>query len=139
MEYIEYFKLQAKNFYRDFCTKKFNEDEGFYEYFPRFFEDIDEIIISFNIDEEKFSLMKAQHLIACLAGFSKWSDILHASEARLELGKLLIENRNNYVECGSVLENWKMYEDANLNGWDDESKLDIFKIVMLGEPAIIDD
>ena len=134
MEHIEYFKLQAKNLYRDFCTKQFDEDEGFYEYFPRFFEDIDEIIISFNIDEEKFSLMKAQHLIACLAGFSKWSDILHASEARLELGKLLLENRD-----GCLLENWEMYEEKNLRGWDDKSKLDIFKIVMLGESATIED
>ena len=78
--------------------------------------------------------MKAQHLIACLAGFSKWSDILHASEARLELGKLLLENRD-----GCLLENWEMYEEKNLRGWDDKSKLDIFKIVMLGESATIED
>lgn len=134
MKHVEYFKLQAKKLYKDFCTKRFNEDEGFYEYFPRYFNDIDEIVVSFDIDEDNFSLMKAQHIIAYLAGFRKWSDILHASEARLELGVLLIEHRN-----GCLLENWEMYEDKNLKGWDDESKLDIFKIVMLGEPAINND
>ena len=43
--------------------------------------------------EENFTLMKAQHLVANLAGFDKWAELLHASDDALELGKLLLDKR----------------------------------------------
>ena len=67
---IEFFKQQAKSLLKDYNTKVYNEDEGFYEYSPRFFHDIDEIVMNFGIDEEgSFTLMNAQHVIAKLSGF----------------------------------------------------------------------
>ena len=70
MTNIDFFKLHAKNFLKDFETKHYNEDEDVYEYSPRFFSDINDIIFNFEIDEEKpFTLMNAQHVIARLAGF----------------------------------------------------------------------
>ena len=50
---IDYFKLQAKNLYRDFKTQK-KDDEGYYQYSPRFFKDIDGIIVDYDIDEVYF-------------------------------------------------------------------------------------
>lgn len=128
MTNIEFFKQQAKNLLKDYKTRYFNKDEGYYEYNPRFFSDFEDIAFDFNIEDNKeFTLMKAQHIIARLSNFYKWTDLIKASEPALELGKLLLTNRENIN-----IEDWQMYEEANLKGFDDESKLEVFKIVFLG-------
>lgn len=138
---IEFFKQQAKSLLKDYNTKVYNEDEGFYEYSPRFFHDIDEIVMNFDIDEEgSFTLMNAQHVIAKLSGFYKWTELIKASPAGLELGKLLLENRIAYQEKLGLFTNmvesiivadWKDYEQAYLSDADDETKLEVFKEVFL--------
>lgn len=140
---IEFFKQQAKNLLKDYNTKVYNEDEGFYEYSPRFFHDIAEIVMNFDIDEEgSFTLMNAQHVIAKLSGFYKWTELIKASPASLELGKLLLENRITYQEKlglftnmveSIIVANWKDYEQAYLSGADDETKLEVFKEVFLSD------
>lgn len=135
MTHIEYFKLQAKNLIKDFKTKttQFDEVIGDYlnEYQPKYF-DIDGIILFYEIDEDNFSLMKAQHIIALMVGFNQWSDLLKASEIELELAKLLIDNHDRiYVE------DWEMYiagvERDNNGTFDPQSKLELFKQVFLNE------
>jgi len=134
MTYIEYFKLQAKNLFKDYKTKAPCLDEVIndylYEYKPQYF-DIDQIILSYDIDEENFSLMKAQHIIALMVGFHKWADLLKASEFELELAKLLVDNYNKVN-----VEDWEMYiagvEGDNNVSIDPQSKLEIFKQVFLG-------
>ena len=136
MEHVDFFKLQAKNLFKDFKTQKKNED-GIYTYSPRFFKSLDRLIVEFDIDENEFTLMSAQHLVAELAGFRKWSDILHASKERLELGKLLLEHYDESTEFGGpILEEWKMYEHVNLEDWNDASKLELFKVVFLNSAII---
>lgn len=97
MTYTEFFKLQAKNLFRDYQTKEkvFDQVIGdyLYEYRPKYF-DIDSLVLDFDIDEEGFSLMKAQHIIAQLIGFRKWTDLLSASEVGQELAKLLFDNQD---------------------------------------------
>ena len=125
MDKISYFKLQAKNLLRDFKSQKMDL-VGNYFYSPKFFEDIDDLIISFDIDEDNFALMKAQHLIAHLAGFDKWSDLLHASDDALELGKLLFDHRNQYG--WPLREDWDMFIiQSNFQDASDASKLELFK------------
>ena len=141
MTNIEFYKQQAKNFFKDYNTRVYNENEGFYEYSPRFFNDIDEILDNFNIGEEdSFTLMNAQHIIARLSGFYKWNELINASEAALELGKLLLSNRQDYQEKqgyftnlveSMIVADWKLYEQENLKDFDEESKLEIFKKVFL--------
>lgn len=110
MTNIEFFKQQAKNLLKDYKTRYFNKDEGYYEYNPRFFSDFEDIAFDFNIeDNNEFTLMKAQHIIARLSNFYKWTDLIKASEPALELGKLLLTNRENIN-----IEDWQMYEEANL-------------------------
>ena len=143
MTTIEFFKQQAKSLLKDYNTKVYNEDEGFYEYSPRFFHDIDEIVMNFDIDEEgSFTLMNAQHVIAKLSGFYKWTELIKASPAGLELGKLLLENRIAYQEKLGLFTNmvesiivadWKDFEQANLSDADDETKLEVFKEVFLSD------
>ena len=141
MANVEFFKQQAKRLLKDYNTKVYNEDADLYEYNPRFYHHIDEIIMAFDIDEEgSFTLMNAQHIIARLSGFYKWDELIKASEPILEIGKLLLTNRDSYQEKQGIfttmvesliVEDWKDFESANLIGFDDESKLDIFKEVFL--------
>jgi len=123
MTHIEYFKLQAKNLFRDYKTQTSYIEDGdtYYKYAPKFF-DIDGIIVDYDLDEENLSLMKLQHIIALMIGFEKWSDLLKASEAELELAKQLFDNQDKIF-----LENWEMMYGE----YDAESQLEIFKQVVL--------
>jgi hypothetical protein len=96
MNHIDFFKLQAKNLHRDYQTQKtvLDEDgEPYSEYEPKFF-DIDAIFEDYEIDNEDFSLMNAQHLVAKMLRFNKWPDLINASKPELELAKLKFVNQN---------------------------------------------
>ena len=143
MATIEFFKQQSKNFIKDYKTRAFNEAEGFYEYNPRYFQDIDDLLYDFGFkDDEPFTLMNAQHIIARLSGFYKWNELIQASEAALEIGKLLLTHREAYQQKQGIFTNmveslivadWKEYESQHLKNFDDESKLEVFKKVFLDE------
>ena len=74
MKPIEYLKLQAKNLHRDFKTQtsSFNPElrRNVYDYDPKFFK-FDLLVNDFNINEDKFTLMNAQHIIAKFCGLEK--------------------------------------------------------------------
>jgi len=126
MKLIDFFRLQAKNLFRDFKTKKLLPDDAdaLYEYTPKYF-DIAWVVIDFNIDEDTFTLMKAQHTIAQMVGFYKWAHLEKASETELELAKLLFDNMHKISA-----EEWQMYitgaERDNNTSFDSEVRLDIF-------------
>lgn len=68
MTYVESFKMQAKNLFKDGKTRTtYTDVDGSmcYQYNGKHFEDI--------YDENDFTLMKAQYIIACMAGFLKWA------------------------------------------------------------------
>lgn len=129
MKTIEYFKLQAKNLYKDFKTQKIYFDaslgDNLFEYWPKFF-DVDALVTDFDIDENHFTLMNCQHIIAQLAGFRKWTEMLKVSPYALELSKLLFDNMHKI----SAIE-WNMYISGEEKEkgflFDDEFKLHIFK------------
>lgn len=131
MKTIDYFKLQSKNLHKDFKTQKTYYDSSlggsFFEYVPKFF-DVDALLNDFNIDESHFTLMNAQHIIAKLAGFEKWTEMLKASSTALELAKLLFDNMHKIRN-----EEWMYYikdvEHENNTTLDEEEKLDIFRTV----------
>lgn len=133
MTHTKFFKLQAKYLFKDYQTKKksLNAAIGDYEYDPKYF-DIEGIILYFDIDEEDFSLMKAQHIIANMVGFSKWAELVIAPMPELELAKLLFDNQDRVS-----LEDWKMYiistERDNNKTFDPDTRLEIFKLVFLDE------
>lgn len=68
MEHIDYFKLQAKNLFKDFKTQS-----------QKLFPDDAEYLVTleYDFDEQDFSLMNAQHIIARMKGKRK-ADILSA-------------------------------------------------------------
>ena len=57
MANIEFFKQQSKNFMKDYKTRAFNEAEGVYEYSPKYFQDIDGIIVDFDINEDELKIV----------------------------------------------------------------------------------
>lgn len=135
MNTIDYFKLQAKNLLRDFKTKTPVLDKTttafLYKYTPKYF-DIEMIISDFDIDEQNFSLMNAQHVIAKIANFNSWAELLKASTAELELSKLLYDHQNRIDQVG-----WEFYiadaQSMNETKLDTEIQVDIFKQVVVEE------
>lgn len=131
MKPIDYFKLQAKKFHKDYKTQTSFFDTALsrhlYRYSPKYF-DIDRLIIDDEVDENNFTLMKAQHIIAQWVGFSKWTEMLKASEIELELAKLLFDNMHKVS-----IEEWDDYifnvELDNNITFDLEGRLEIFKQV----------
>ena len=126
---IEYLKLQAKNLLKDFKTQTSSFDpklgRNVYDYDPKFFK-IDLLIDDFNINEEKFKLGNAQHVISKLCGLEKWTDFLKASPSKIELSILLFTNMDRLE-----VRDWDQYvlgiETTNKVKLDDEFKLQIFK------------
>jgi hypothetical protein len=133
MKTIEYFKLQAKNLHKDFKTQTSYFDSklgrNLYEYEPKYFK-IDNLVFDFEINQNQFKLMNAQHIIAKLSGFNKWTDMSNVSSSRLELSKLLYDNMDRVS-----VRDWERYisgvEAENKLTLDDEFKLQIFKEVFL--------
>lgn len=131
MKPIDFFKLQAKNLFRDFKTQTTHFDPKIggkvHSYSPKSF-DVEAILIHFDPDDEKFTLMNAQHIIAQIAGFRKWTDMIKASEIEMQLAKLLFDNQHKINA-----EEWSHYitsaQSENKMKFDDETKLEIFKEV----------
>ena len=121
---------------KDFDSRVYNENEGWYDYNPRYFPDLEWILLQFGIDENAgFTLMNAQHIVAKLSGFYKWNELINASESMLEIGRNLLVQREKFQhrEGIDVVDFWKNYERQHLVGLDDKTKLEIFKIVILKE------
>jgi hypothetical protein len=102
MNKIDFFKLQAKNLHRDYKagtpTKHFPID------YRRILYDLYEQ----ETDVKKFTLMKAQHLIALMIGFDKWADLLKTSEEELEKRRLWLEKttKDAFPQNDSAEENY---------------------------------
>lgn len=108
---ISYFKQQAKNLHKDYKTQA---------------SYIEALLLQYRFEKSDFCLMKAQHIIALMGGFSKWTDLLKASAVELELAKLLFDNQDKIP-----VEHWRKYisaieRDQGIN-LDPETKLEIFK------------
>ncbi len=127
MNTIDFFKLQSKNLHRDFKRRKPVSDKlnnaWLYEYEPKYF-DVLLVMIDFNLDEEKLTLMKAQHTIARMAGFEKWSVLIKASEPELKIAKILYENQHK-VDLLMWLFHLAEVEEMNQTSFDSETKLAI--------------
>lgn len=108
---IKYFKRQAKNLLQDQRTRVWNEQEGFYDYSPRFF-DVDQILFSLRLrDDEEPVLQRTQHIIAKIAGFDEWSDLINCDPEELAFRKLVFENQN-YLWWGEWVLRYRSVMDS---------------------------
>lgn len=136
MECIDYLKLQAKNLYRDFKTRY--KDEYGYDYNPKYFNDIYDILYDYNVDTENFSLMKAQHLIAQMIGSKSWSKLINSSKEMQTIAKSLFEHRDDTFNGQPFIQSWIDYSsNENIKILDDESKLNIFKSIFLNDETAL--
>ena len=132
MKHKHYFQMQAGNLSRDYKTQ-YQDEGGLIKYEPRFFNDTEDIVTRFDIKkDDKLPLQKAQHIVAKLAGFHKWPALTNASETMQELGKLLLENRDD-LNSDEWVEYIKGRETVNpfKIEWTDELKLQEFKTKFL--------
>ena len=92
VKHIDYFKMQAKNLLKDLKAKRISEESKTIE--VKYF-DVERIALDFNISDEEFSLMKAQHIISKLAGCNKWAELIKLPDKKL----ILIRSKfsNNYL------------------------------------------
>lgn len=82
MNNIEYFKLQAKNLYKDWKSRK-------QKYFVFNVKDLFRI---YNVKiDERPTLMKAQHLLAQALGRNKWADLLTEPDEKLSYTRNIME------------------------------------------------
>ena len=106
MDSIQFFKLQAKNLYKDYKTQFTQTEDNevvLFDYSPKFF-DINNILVTYEYQEleaKNFTLMKAQHLFSWLLGFDKWSDLINSPQQHHELLILLFKNKINIDEWDS--------------------------------------
>lgn len=145
MANVEFFKQQAKNLLADYKTRVFKESSGLYYYNPCFFDDIDDIVFAFCIDEnEPLSQTKAEYIIARLSGFNNWTELIKSSDTILEIGELLFSNRETYQKQQGlffdnkntlIVQNWKAFKMLFFNNSDDENELETFKNSFLGKKA----
>lgn len=100
MSNLEFFKKEAKNLLKDWKTQsKTVESDGAvsYSYSPKFY-DVKDLFLYYEFgdkDEQDIKLSRAQHLIAKIAGFKKWNELIQASQERLELAELLVRQAKN--------------------------------------------
>ena len=122
MTHVEYFKLQAKNLLKDYKAKT-------QKHFPIDAEYL--VLCEYGYDEEGFSLMDAQHIIALMGGFDKWTTLIKASETELEIAKLLFDNHETIM-----IEDWLMYVESNklLGDFTPEIQLDYLTQIWLEMP-----
>ncbi len=112
MNNIEYFKLQAKNLYKDWKNREqklcvFNIKDLFYIY-------------NVKIDE-KPTLMRAQHLLALALGRNKWADLINEADEKLSYTREIMEaERLEFKETKieNTIENTA--ENINENGYTGE-------------------
>ncbi|MDE7291551.1 MAG: hypothetical protein K2N58_05840 [Treponemataceae bacterium] len=95
MSHLDFFRKQAKNFLKDWRTQtKTVESDGFISYsYDWKFYDVGDIFFYYEFsdeDEQEITLARAQHLIAKMAGFKKWNDLIHATETEQTLAELLL-------------------------------------------------
>lgn len=82
MNNIEYFKLQAKNLYKDWKSRK-------QKYFVF---NVKNLFRIYNVKiDEKPTLMKAQHLLAQALGRNKWADLLTEPDEKLSYTRNILE------------------------------------------------
>lgn len=95
MNALSFFKLQAKNFLKDWKTR-YRDEEGLWQYRSRFI-DVDRFFLEAGYGDwgdEEPSLMRAQHFVALICELDSWSELINLPEDELEFLKYVWENQN---------------------------------------------
>ncbi|MCM1320533.1 MAG: hypothetical protein NC041_03200 [Bacteroides sp.] len=104
MSHLDFFRKQAKNFLKDWQTqtKTVGSDGSIsYSYDWKFY-DVGDLFFYYEFDdadEQDIMLARAQHVIAKMAGFKKWDDLIHATDTEQTLAELLLRR---FKDAGDI-------------------------------------
>ena len=100
MSNLELFQKEAKNLLKDWKTQtKTVESDGSvaYSYSPKFY-DVKNLFLYYEFsdkNEQDIKLSRVQHLIAKIASFKKWNELIQSSSGHLEFAELLVRQAKN--------------------------------------------
>ena len=110
MDALSFFKLQAKNFLRDWKTR-YRDEEGLWQYRSRFI-DVDRFFLEAgygDLGDGEPSLMRAQHFVAMICNLNSWSELINLPQDELEFLKYVWEhqNQNSFEDWADSVEMWE--------------------------------
>lgn len=111
MKHIDYFKMQAKNLMKDWIAKRISEESETLE--AKYF-DVERITLDFNISDKEITLMRAQHMIAKIAGFSKWAELVKVDNKRLGLVRSDFSSKHYLTEYNRIKSSLSYLKDLAL-------------------------
>ncbi len=95
MHPVDYFKSQAKKFHKDQKGRVFNSETGKYDFPNCQFFDLPRIFDDFRLSHERNpSLMQSQHVIALIAGFANWHELISTPFLELLFRAKVFSNQN---------------------------------------------
>lgn len=109
MTHLEYFKFQAKNLLHDWKYFQKNDITPELKNKSKFFRH-DLYASTTLLFESELPLARAQHYVARLADFSKWTELAGSSEEELFLARIIYDG----INCSYDLKHWKLYKDNSI-------------------------
>ncbi len=113
--FIDFFKSQSKQLFKDYKTRYYNEEGRVYAYKPKHYDIVSIFRYFEKSDQEKnfsFTLMNAQHLMAKMGGFKGWEELIDATDMELESAKTSIL-RFKLTQDTQILEGMKTDTQGN--------------------------
>lgn len=142
MTTIDYYKQQAKLLLKDynfFKENNFQQNEAIFDK-PQEHFDIHNVFSKANkrINED-ITLMNAQHILAKIADFKDWNDVLHSSDPQREIGAFKINAYKigmdpHMIEAANMLVEQELFvdfvDDEGNVDYTDEQELEMWKYVL---------
>ena len=129
MPHLEFFKKEAKNLFKDWQTQSIttgSDGKISYHYDSKFY-DVDSLFQFFEWDDkdrQEQILARAQHLLAKIAGYKNWNELINSSETEQELAELMLRHCKN----SEALIDWvQTLEYTNIGEYGVETVLDYAK------------
>lgn len=129
MPHLEFFKKEAKNLFKDWQTQSIttgSDGKISYHYDSKFY-DVDSLFQFFEWDDkdrQEQILARAQHLLAKIAGYKNWNELIYSSETEQELAELMLRHCKN----SEALIDWvQTLEYTNIGEYGVEAVLDYAK------------
>ena len=109
MTHLEFFKFQAKNLLHDWKFYQENDLTPELKAKSKFFGHGLYLCTSL-ICEKELPLARAQHYVAKLAGYVKWTNLVASTEKELQLARIIYDG----IDCSYDLQHWETYKQTSI-------------------------
>ncbi len=136
---VEYFKQQAKLLLKDYKLMRENNFDASKIVFdePQEHFDVTNVLAKANKSQnDKLTLMNAQHILAKICDFKNWDDFLHSSKAKQEIGALKLNCYKigmdpDMIASAEMLVEHELFADfAGNENYTDDDELAMWEYVM---------